>query len=316
MKKSRTPWPLLFALACALGVSSSARAQSEITLLAPRNMQPTLDRIVAKFQSITTRKVTVNYQNAKLIRQLVAKGQPADVSLIPAPFPGALASGTIVRGSATPIVSFVTALAVPKGAPKPDISTPEALKKTLLAAESVGYEDPEFAVDGEGPFEVINKLGIADAIAGKARVCAGSAAPYSPSASCYDPSGAAGPRRSTLTQSCAPNSNCFEAPPPGTGGSVFSIQKQLALKMVSVGMLFLSDMIPNKDRYDIAGPLPAEISRPIPLVGFLATKAANPEAAKALLQYLASSEAQAIFRAEGYQTGLSPIGRDTGIPSR
>src|SRR4051812_31935295 len=187
-------------LALVLRVGPNASAQSEITLLAPRSMQPSMDKIVAKFESATNHKVTVTYENAKLIRQLVAKGQPLDVSLIAAPFPGAMASGTIVRSSATPVVSFLTAIAVPKGAPKPDIFTVAAVKKTLLAAESIGFEDPEFAVDGEGPMEAISKLGIADQIAAKIRVCAGSAAPYSSNAACFDPSGAAGPRRSTLTQ--------------------------------------------------------------------------------------------------------------------
>jgi hypothetical protein len=156
-------------------------------------------------------------------------------------------------------------------------------------------------VDGEGPMEVISKLGISEQIAAKIRVCAGSANPYEPSASCYDPSGAAGPRRSTLTQTCAPNSNCFEAPAPGSGGSVFSIQKQLSLKMISLGMLFLSDMLPNKDKYEIVGVLPKEISTPMPLVGFISTRAKDSEGAKALLKYLASSDAQAIFKSDGYE---------------
>ena len=46
--------------------------------------------------------------------------------------------------SETIVASYVTAVAVPKGAPKPDISTPAAVKKALLAAKSVGYEDPDF----------------------------------------------------------------------------------------------------------------------------------------------------------------------------
>ena len=140
---------VIFVVALMLSVCTNAQSQSEITLLAPRPMQPTIDKIVAKFQSATGHKVTVTYQAAKLIRQLVAKGQPLDVSLIAAPFPGAIASGTIVPGSATPVAGFLTAVAVPKGAPRPDISTPAAVKKALLAAKSIGYEDPEFAIDGE-----------------------------------------------------------------------------------------------------------------------------------------------------------------------
>jgi ABC-type molybdate transport system substrate-binding protein len=290
---------LVFALV--LGCWTSARAQGEITLLAPRSMQPTIDKILANFQTKTGDKVKVTYQAPKLIRQLAAKGQPLDVTLLTPPYPGAIASGTITLSSATPVASFLVAVAVPKGAAKPDISTPAAVKKALLAAKSVGYEDPEFSIDGERPSEAINNLGIADQLAAKIRVCAGAANPYSPNSVCYDASGAAGPRRGTLTQDCAPNSNCFQAPAAGTGGSVFSIQKQLARGDLALGMLFLSDMLPNKDKYDIVGVLPRKICPPAPVVGFLSTHASDPAVAKALLQYLAAPDAQAIFKADGYE---------------
>jgi len=284
-----------------LGCWTTARAQSEITLLAPRNMQPTMDKIVASFQTKTGNKVKVTYQAAKLIRQMGAKGEGQDVSLLTPPYPGAIASGTITLSSATPVASLLVAVAVPKGATKPDISTPAAFKKALLAAKSVGYEDPEFSMDGEAPTEAINNLGIADQIAAKIKVCSGAANPYSPEAACNDASGAAGPRRATLTQNCAANSNCFQAPAAGTGPSVLSIQKQLTRGDLALGMLFLSDMLPNKDKYDIVGVLPRKICAPVPVVGYISTHANDPAAAKSLLQYLASPEAQAMFKADGYE---------------
>jgi len=298
---SRSFATLIFVFALTFGCAANAGAQSEVTLLAPRSMQPTIDKIVASFQTQTGDKVKVTYQAAKLIRQLVAKGQPQDVSLLTPPYPGALASGTIAASTATPIASLLVAVAVPKGAPKPDISTPAAVKRALLAAKSVGYEDPEFSIDGEGPNGAINTLGLADQIAANIKVCAGAANPYSPDAACYDPSGAAGPRRATLTQDCAANSNCFQAPAAGTGGSTLSIQKQLTRGDLALGMLFLSDMLPNKDKYDIVGVLPRKICPPVPVVGFVSTHASDAAAAKALLQFLTSPEAQALFKADGYE---------------
>src|SRR5439155_499605 len=58
----------------------------------------------------------------------------------------------------------------PKGRPKPDISTPAAVKKALMAAKSIGYEDPDFTVAGQGPWEALTKLGIADQVATKSQV--------------------------------------------------------------------------------------------------------------------------------------------------
>jgi molybdate transport system substrate-binding protein len=162
VKRMKHVLSAIFVVALVFWSCSSVGAQSEVTLLAPRPMQTTIDKIVANFQAKTSYKVKVTYQSAKLTRQSVAKGQPLDVSLIVAPFPGAMASGTVIPSSATPVASFLTALAVPKGAPKPDISTPDAIKKALLAAKTIGYEDPDFTVAGQGPWEALNNLGIAD----------------------------------------------------------------------------------------------------------------------------------------------------------
>jgi hypothetical protein len=53
---------------------------------------------------------------------------------------------------------------------KPDISSPQAVKKVLLDAKTVGYVDPDFGSAGMGATEAIDKLGINDQIAGKSQV--------------------------------------------------------------------------------------------------------------------------------------------------
>ena len=62
----------------------------------------------------------------------------------------------------------------------------------------------------------------------------------------------------------------------------------------------LSDMLPEKDKYDIVGVLPRSDFHARSVVGFISTHASDPAAAKALLQYLASPEAQAIWKEAGY----------------
>ncbi len=137
--------------AAAMIVGVTLHAQGEITLLAVGPMRAPTAKIVANFEAKTGHKVNVTYGNGAETRRMVAKGQGLDVSLIIAPFPGAIASGTVVPGSATLVASILTAVGVPKGRPKPDISTPAAVKKALLAAKSIGYEDPDFTVAGQGP---------------------------------------------------------------------------------------------------------------------------------------------------------------------
>src|SRR6266699_3425834 len=269
MKNTKNVSSAIFVIALVFGSWAGAGAQSEITLLAVGPMRVPTQKIVANFEAKTGYKVKVTYGNGAETRRTVAKGQALDVSLIIAPFPGAIASGTIIPSSATPIANFLTGVAVPKGRPKPDISTPAAVKKALLAAKSIGYEDPDFTVAGEGPVEALNKLGIADQVATKSKVMLG-------------PGGAG-------------------VSPTATEGARTTYQR-LESGDIDIGMLLLSDEIRYKDKFDIVVVLPRTICTPTPMVGFIATHASDPAGAKALLQYLASPDAEAIFK----EAGLEP----------
>jgi molybdate transport system substrate-binding protein len=273
MKRTRHGFGAAFVLALGVlalvcGSGASARAQGEITLLAVGPMRAPTQKIVDNFQAKTGTKVKVTYGNGAETRRTVAKGQPLDVSLVIAPFPGALASGSIVLSSATPIVGILTAIAVPKGRPKPDISSPAAVKKALLAAKSIGYEDPDFTVAGQGPWEALNKLGIADQVAAKSQVELGPGA---------------------------------QGISPSATNNAIKTSKRLENGDIDIGILMLSDMLPEKDKYDIVGVLPRKICTPVAVVGFISTHASDPAGAKALLQYLASPEAAAIWKDAGYE---------------
>jgi molybdate transport system substrate-binding protein len=255
------------ALASSGWAVARAHAQTEITLLAVGPMRAPTQKIIADFESKTGNKVKVTYGNGVETRRMVAKGQPLDVSIIIAPFPGALTSGAILLNSATPIASILTAVGVPKGRPKPDISTADAVKKALLAAKKIGYEDPDFTVAGQGPLEALTKLGIADQVAGKSEV-------------------ELGPGAQGIS-------------PEATRNTVKTATR-LANGDIDIGMLMLSDMVPEKEKYDIVGVLPRSLTAPVPVVGFIATRTSNAAAAKALLDYLASPQAQAIWKDAGY----------------
>jgi len=152
---------LLF-LAVALGISSNARAQSEITLLSPDPIEATMNTLVANFEAKTGIHVNVTYGSGTGTRETVANGGALDVSLLLAPFPEALAKGNIDPKSATVIATLRLAIAVPKGAPKPDISTVAAVKNTLLNAKSIISVDPDMGSVGGAAMLALEKMGIAD----------------------------------------------------------------------------------------------------------------------------------------------------------
>ena len=276
MKHVNHLFSLALVAALLLGDAVCAKAQGEITLLAPSPTRRPLDRILQNFQAKSGYKVKVTYSGARTTTQSVAKGEAMDVSLVVAPVTGALTSGAVIPDSMKLVASYQTAVIIPKGAPKPDISTPAAVKKALLAARSIGYEDPDFASAGQGPAEAIKNLGIEDQIASKSKLCANNTI-YSPNSTCFDPAGAGGTRSTRTTQ------------------------KGLMSGDIDIGLLYLSDVLPDQDRLAIVGVLPRDVYTPTGIVGFISRRASDPSSAKALLEYLVSSEAQTIFKEEGFE---------------
>jgi molybdate transport system substrate-binding protein len=276
LKYAKRLFPLFVVAVLWFGGPSNARAQGEITLLAPNPTRVALDKVLPKFEAKTGHKVKATYGGARTTTQRVAHGDPLDVSLVVAPVNGAITSGTVVPGSMVTVASYQTAVAVPNGKPKPDISNAAAVKKALLAAKSIGYEDPEFATAGQGPAEAIKNLGIADQIVAKSKMCANNTT-YFRNSVCFDPAGGEGPR------------------------SVRTTQKGLISGDIDIGLLYLSDILPEKDKFTIVGVLPREIYTPTGIVGFISSRASDPAAAKELLQYLLSPEAQAIFKEAGFE---------------
>jgi molybdate transport system substrate-binding protein len=268
MKDLKNLSSALFVITLLFGTCAGAQAQSEITLLAVGPMRAPTQKIVENFEAKTGYKVKVTYGNGAETRRMVAQGKPLDVNLLIAPFPGAVASGTIDPSSQTLVASILTAVGVPKGKPHPDISTPAAVKKALLSAKSIGYEDPDFTAAGEGPWEALNKLGIADQVAAKSQV-------------------ELGPASRGIS--------------PAATNNVIKTSKRLEDGSIEIGMLMLSDMLPEKDKYDIVGVLPRRICTPVPVVGFVSTHASDPVGAKALLEYLASPDAETIWKEAGYE---------------
>jgi len=76
--------------------------------------------------------------------------------------------GKAVAGNVTIVARSGIGLAIRNGAPKPDISSPEALKRTLLAAKSIAYSNPAGGSSSGIHFAtVLDRLGIANEMKSK-----------------------------------------------------------------------------------------------------------------------------------------------------
>ncbi len=160
------------AIALLFGIVPSGRAQTEVTLLAPNPIRGALDKVAPGFEGKTGYKLKLTYGKGLGTRDQAAHGEMFDVFIILPPYPEALASGNIDPKSATTIASLTLSLGVKKGAPKPDISTPAALKQALLAAKTIGAVDPAQGSDGNAAHEALVKLGIMDSVDSKMKLAA------------------------------------------------------------------------------------------------------------------------------------------------
>jgi molybdate transport system substrate-binding protein len=163
----------LFALA--LTPWHSARAQNgEVTLIAPGGIREAMEQMIPGFEKKTGFKVKPIFGTGLVTKKQVASGDDFDVAVVQPPYPAVIASGNALDATATPLASSAVGVAVRHGAPKPDISTPDAVKQMLLAAKSVAYPSAAIgAAAGVSFDETLKRLGIFDQVQAKVKPSAG-----------------------------------------------------------------------------------------------------------------------------------------------
>ena len=160
-----------------LGGAHSAWAQNEVTLIAPGGIRSAIEQLIPGFERQTGYKVKATFGSGLGTKQQVARGEAFDVPIVQPPYPEVLASGNVVAGSAKPLASVAVGMAVRQGVPKPDISTPAAVRRLLLAAKSVSYPDPAVgAAAGVSSDATLQQLGISAQMQPKLKPARGGAA--------------------------------------------------------------------------------------------------------------------------------------------
>jgi molybdate transport system substrate-binding protein len=245
-----------FSLVCALFTVAAARAD-EIKVVTSGGFTAAYLELVPEYEASTHNKLVTEFgpsmgttHNAIPIR--LERGEAIDVVIMAGPaLDDLIKQGKVRAGSRIDLVKSYIGMAVKAGAPRPDISTVEALKQTLLAAKSIAYSDSASGVYLST--ELFPKLGIADQIKGKSKK--------------------------------------IEADP--VGGVV-------ATGEFEIGFQQISELRPVKG-IDIVGPLPPGAQRVTVFAAGIPTTATHPEAAKALIEWLASPVAFSAIKKSGLE---------------
>lgn len=150
-------------------VVSLAAQAAELKVLSAIGMRLVMEELGPKFEQATGHKLAISFAAGGVVVERVQGGETADVVLLPRPALERLTKdGRLVAGSETLLARSGIGVAVRKGAPKPDISSPEALKRTLLAAKSITYSNPVLGgASGTHFAKVLDRLGIASEMKAK-----------------------------------------------------------------------------------------------------------------------------------------------------
>ena len=242
-------------------LAASARAE-EIRVLTSGGFTAPYLELAPQFERATRHTVTSIFGASMggapdSIPVRLARGEPADVVIVTAEaLEQLIDQGRIVAGTRVDLVRSRIGMAVRAGASKPDISTVEALTRTLLQAKSIA-----FSASASGTYlstELFPRLGIADRIEAKIRR--------------------------------------IESERVGA---------VVARGEAEIGFQQVSELLPIAG-IDYVGPLPDEVQRVSIFSAGVAARAAQPDAARALIDFLASPAAVPTIR----KFGLEPLRGD------
>jgi molybdate transport system substrate-binding protein len=163
---------IMLGMIATLGIGAMGSVcAAEITVLANQGATTGVRDLAAAFEKSTGHKVTVVPAQSAAMNQKINANEPADlISSFVEQFDDLVKRGKVVPGTYVEFARVGNGLAVKAGAPKPDISSPEAFKRAMLNAKSISYSN-----NGTGPFNtrLFQKLGIYEQIKDKIVISGG-----------------------------------------------------------------------------------------------------------------------------------------------
>ena len=169
--KTRLPRIACSLAALAFVTAAGAAGAADLKVFSTTALTEIWQELKPKFEA-RGHKLELVLQPSGALGKRIGGGEAGDVIVSTTAGVEALEkTGKIVSGTTRVLASSGMGVAVLKGAPKPDISTPEAFRKTLLAAKSVAYSDPAGGGASGAIFaKILKDLGIAEAVNTKAKL--------------------------------------------------------------------------------------------------------------------------------------------------
>lgn len=154
-------------IALCMATFAETAQSDEIKVIASAAVKEPYLELVHEFETASHHKVVTIWSGTADIMKRVRAGESADIVILGASSIDELIQlGKIVPGSRVMLMKSGVGVAVRAGAPKPDVSSGEALKRTLLSMSSIGYSSGPSGVYLDSLFQ---RMGIADVLTPKLR---------------------------------------------------------------------------------------------------------------------------------------------------
>lgn len=157
---------MLVTLITAVSLSASA---GEVKVLSAVGMRQVMRELGPAFERSTGHRLEITFDSTGLLATRIAGGEAVDVAMLnDSAIEALVRDGRLIAASVVPIARSVAAVAILKGAARPDITTPDAFKRLLLSAKSIAR--PSAAVGGSSGdhiARVLDQLGVADEVNAK-----------------------------------------------------------------------------------------------------------------------------------------------------
>ena len=247
------------ALAAALAfVAGTAGQAAEIRVLQSGAFKAPMADIKPLFERASGHTLKLDADTSGRIAVRIDNGEETDFIIsTSAGVDDLIKQDKLLADSKAPVARAGVGVVVRKGAPKPDVSTPEKFKQALLDAKTVAYTNPASGGQSGVYFaKLLTQLGITDEINKKAKF--------------------------------------------GDGGPIALI---VAKGDAELGMQPIPELLAHSDVTDFVGPLPAALQSYNHLTAGIPANGKQPEAARALIKFLATPAAQAVMKAKGLEPG-------------
>ena len=243
----------LAAIAAMLATASISAA--EIKVLASNGVKEALNELAPAFERATGHKLAISFGLAAALKRQIEAGEAFDLAILPAAVLNDLAKqGKVDARARTSIARSGVGIGIRKGARRPDIRTAQALKRTLLAADSITW-----AKEGQSGIyfaDLLKRIGIAEQMKPKIVRAASGA----------------------------------------------EVGKLVASGKVQLGVILVNELMAAPG-VEVLGPLPPELQNYTVFHAGVGVGSKDSSAAKALIKFLTTPSAGAVFKAKGQEAG-------------